>query len=144
MPDEFACGCSEEQRTEAEGWLREALPGLEPDEEKILTGRRKHYRVEDQNGKVYEGEYEEHKESENIETLLVSLDELAQKHGGTFRFSVATDQWCGLYVEFKKYEDKEPVRRVSIHYDFGLLPHALAKALLIFEEELTDDVPPGV
>lgn len=136
MPDAFACGCSEESRATAEGWLREALPGLEPGEEKVLTGRKKHYRYEDQTGKVYEGEYEEHREGGNTETLLIALDELSQKHEGYFRFGIATDQWCGVYVEWM--QDKDVVRRVSIHYDYGMLDHALAKALLMFEEYFAD------
>ena len=108
----FACSCSEETRAEAESWLREAFPGMPEDKERIPEGGR---------------------DWDLVESVMVALDEFAQVHGGYVRVSIMTDMWCGVGVEYVK--DGETVRNVSVTYDYGLLPHALAKALTILEEE---------
>jgi hypothetical protein len=129
----FVCGCSEKSRTEAEAALRAVFPKMKEGEERILTGERTHYRYEDQNGKVYEGERDEHRRMDLTETLLACLDELSQQRGTYFRFTVYTDQWCAVSVT--EVKDKEEVTRWRAQYDYGLLPYALAMILLEIEKE---------
>jgi hypothetical protein len=136
MSDAFACGCSDESRATSERWLRQVMPGMDPGEETILTGEQSHYRYEDQNGKVYEGDRDEHRHADLTESMIIGLAEEAEGRSASVEFGVAIDQWCGLYVTEKKWKPAGGEERgVGVEYDYGLLPHALAAATLLLRGE---------
>ena len=118
MPsDAFACRCSPEARADAETWLREVLPGLPADEERIgedssLLGAR---------------------EMDLTEQLITALSEESYNDRGKWiEIGTGHDMWCVVVVT-------EGERRVRVEYDYGLLPHALAKAMLLLREEETSE-----
>jgi hypothetical protein len=142
--DNFACGCSDESRAKAEAVLREVFPKLDPGEEKILTGKKVHYRYEDQHGKVLEGDRDEHRPCDLTESCFIAIADLAEERGFWIEsITYAFDQWAGMTVTLKTHEERglEPVRAGS-QLDFGLMPHALAMILRDLEAKL-DEVSPG-
>lgn len=156
----FACGCGDESRAQAEEWLREVLPGIDQKELRILTGEKNIMSyalpIQDDDGKNIKGEdgklvmgpvedheYDEHRDMDLTETLLFTLSEEGAKRGRSYEVSIASDQWCGVSVTGKAWEKtrrhEEPVS-YGAQYDHGLLPYALAKIILdIREEEPVED-----
>jgi hypothetical protein len=142
--DNFACGCSDESRDKAEAALRWLFPKLEEGEERILTGEKVHYRYEDQNGKVYEGDRDEHRPMDLTESAITAIADLAEERGFWIEaITYAFDQWAGMTVELRTHKDRnlEPIRAGS-QLDFGLMPYALAMIYKDLETKL-DEVSPG-
>lgn len=131
----FACGCSDKEITEAEGWLKQVLPGLKEGEGNIKTGGTESYTIKS-TGEHHE--YEKTRPLDLTETLLLLLEEEGNNRRSTFSVTVGSDQWCGVSVMQERWDDKEdaePIRVFSAQYDFGLLPYALAGIVLQIREE---------
>jgi hypothetical protein len=142
--DNFACGCSDESRAYAELALRELFPKLDPGEEKILTGIVQHYRYEDQNGKVYEGDRDEHRLMDLTESVITAIADLAEERGFWIEsITYASDQWAGMTVTLETREERnlEPIK-AGTQLDFGLMPHGLAMIYRDLKAKL-DEISPG-
>jgi hypothetical protein len=143
--DNFACGCSDQSRAYAEAALREVYPKLEPGEEKILTGKKVHYRYEDvTNGKVLEGDRDEHRPVDLTESTIMAIADLAEERGFWIEsITYAFDQWAGMTVTLETHKERgiEPVK-AGTQLDFGLMPHGLAMIYRDLKAKL-DEVSPG-
>ena len=141
MNRDFACGCSDETVAEAEGWLREVLPGLEEGAEAIRTGETRSWTLS--TGEVHE--YPVHREMDFTEALLLILEEEGNKRATTYSVSIGSDQWCGVSVQGKSWASRGkkwngedyPEGDNGVYgakYDYGLLPYALAACVLQIRE----------